>query len=81
VASTFAGLPEAGIHGAKWTGTEFVIVGHEGTFFHPRGMVMNSLDGLTWVVRLKGEAASFRCLALSDTKAIAMGEAGADHHA
>ncbi len=76
VTSTFAGLPEAGIHGAKWTGTEFVIVGHEGTFFHPRGMVMNSLDGLTWVVRLKGEAASFRCLALSDTRAVAMGEAG-----
>lgn len=74
--SPFSGQQSSGMHGLRWTGSEFVMTGHGGSFPHPQGLVMNSLDGITWVVRLTGLGSNLRGTGSSSTRTLAFGEAG-----
>lgn len=74
--SPFSGQQTSGMHDLRWTGSEFVMAGHGVSFSHPQGVVMNSLDGITWIVRLTGPSITIRGTATSSTTTIAFGEAG-----
>ena len=74
--SPFSGQQFSGMHGVHWTGSEFVVTGHSGSFSHPNGLVMNSLDGVTWVVRLAAVGGPLRGSGSSSIRTIAFGEAG-----
>ncbi|MBL9142595.1 MAG: immunoglobulin domain-containing protein [Verrucomicrobiaceae bacterium] len=74
--SPFSGQQSSGMHGLHWTGSEFVMTGHGGSFSHPNSVVVNSLDGITWIVRLAGVGGNLRGTVSSSTQTIAFGEAG-----
>ena len=76
--SPFSGKQTSGMHGSRWTGSYFVMVGHGGTFTQPQGVIMDSLDGITWVVRFSNVngAGSLRDSSSSSTMTIAGGEDG-----
>lgn len=66
----------SGLHGLRWTGSEFVAVGHQGAFMTPGGVIMSSLDGITWVVQHSTTIASLDSIVTGTSAAVVVGDGG-----
>jgi hypothetical protein len=72
----FSSSQGSGVHGLRWTGSEFIAVGHQGSFMNPNGSLMNSLDGVTWVVRQSNVSTTLDSVVAGTSAAVAVGDGG-----
>jgi len=66
----------SGLHGLRWSGTEFLAVGHSGDFHHPHGYLLDSADGVSWTLRQTKASAPLLGVSTNGSTTVVVGASG-----